>query len=324
MTGWVCFRKKGESGLINSSPLISIVVPTYNRAEFLGKAIDSVLAQSHRQLEVIVVDDCSTDGTEALVKGYDDPRVRYFGHQVNRGASAARNTGLEKAEGKYVAFLDSDDWWKPAKLEKQLERMDSSGLSPCLVYTGIRVVDAEGNTKWFIEPADRGDLSGVLLEENVVGSTSSVLVKRLSLEEIGGFDEALPSRQDLDLYLRLSHLCKFDYIKEPLTVQRRHENTITEDLQAKIEGRETLYEKIEPELREDRRKMARYLYDTGVLYFQVGDYRRGRGYIFRSIKNFPSWRGFSALLTSLFGGYFYRRTSSLKRTLVRWFRSWKR
>lgn len=104
---------------------VSVVIPTYNRAELLSRAIDSVLAQTYDDFELLVVDDGSTDDTEAVVTAYDDDRVRYLAHETNRGANPARNTGIEAAEGEFVAFLDSDDEWRPRKLEAQLDRLEA-------------------------------------------------------------------------------------------------------------------------------------------------------------------------------------------------------
>ena len=105
-------------------PTVSVVIPTYNRADVLPRAIDSALGQSVADIEVVVVDDGSTDDTEALVADYEDDRLRYVAHETNRGANVARNTGIEAADGEYIAFLDSDDEWKPTKLERQLERLE--------------------------------------------------------------------------------------------------------------------------------------------------------------------------------------------------------
>ena len=105
-----------------ASPQVSVVIPTYNRAHILGRAIDSVLQQTHRDLELIIVDDGSSDGTAALVRGIEDPRVRYV-HQQNRGVSAARNRGIAEARAEWLAFLDSDDEWLPQKLERQFSAL---------------------------------------------------------------------------------------------------------------------------------------------------------------------------------------------------------
>lgn len=100
-------------------PTVSVVIPTYNRAHLVGRAIQSVLNQTYQDFEIIVVDDGSTDNTEEVVKSFNDPRIRYIRHDQNRGGSAARNTGIKMARGEYIAFQDSDDEWLPEKLESR-------------------------------------------------------------------------------------------------------------------------------------------------------------------------------------------------------------
>src|SRR4030043_1337098 len=104
-----------------AAPTVSVIIPTYNRAHLVGRSIRSVLNQTYQDLEVIVVDDGSKDNTAEIVRGITDPRIVFLKHEKNRGVSAARNTGLKAARGKYIAFQDSDDEWLPQKLEKQLE-----------------------------------------------------------------------------------------------------------------------------------------------------------------------------------------------------------
>ena len=114
---------------MNDQPTVSVVIPAYNRADSLADAITSVTAQTFRDLEIIVVDDGSTDGTRTVVERLTDDRIRYVRHDVNKGANAARNTGTGEARGRYVAFQDSDDYWHPEKLQKQVDACAATGAS---------------------------------------------------------------------------------------------------------------------------------------------------------------------------------------------------
>jgi len=105
--------------MTDKSVTVSVIIPTYNRAHLVGRAIRSVLNQTYQDFEIIVVDDCSTDNTEEIVKGFNDHRIRYMRHDRNRGGSAARNTGIKASQGKYIAFLDSDDEWLLKKAESR-------------------------------------------------------------------------------------------------------------------------------------------------------------------------------------------------------------
>jgi len=197
-------------------PVVSIVIPSYNRAHVLPRAINSILAQTFQDFEIIVVDDCSKDNTDELMKSFLDPRICYVKHSQNKGGNAARNTGIRESRGELVAFLDSDDEWLPTKLEKQLRLFDQPGVG--LVYCGFIYTEAGSNEQQLcltkLSTAYREDL----LISNFVGTTSAAVVRKSFLDEIQGFDEELKSCQDWDLYLRLSEVCGFACVEELLVL----------------------------------------------------------------------------------------------------------
>ena len=144
------------------APTVSVIIPTYNRAHLLPRALESVLAQTFEDLEVLVVDDGSTDGTEAVVTGYDD-RVRYLRQPQNAGVSAARNRGLREARGEFVAFLDSDDEWFPEKLARQVERFRELPDRVGLLYCGVQFGRRPDREDWTFRPKHRGDVYETML-----------------------------------------------------------------------------------------------------------------------------------------------------------------
>jgi GT2 family glycosyltransferase len=214
-------------------PTVSVVIPTYNRAELLTRAIDSVLAQTYEDFELVVVDDGSTDDTEEVVTGYDDERVRYLPHETNRGANPARNTGIEAAEGEYVAFLDSDDEWRPRKLEAQLDRLDGTDDDWIAVYTDydVTVPGAGGLVRETAADLLATDDEETVVEggEELVGPTlgdtlhtgagSTLLVETAVAQRIDGFDEELDWFQDPDFLLRVLLEGKLAHVPEPLVVR---------------------------------------------------------------------------------------------------------
>ena len=125
------------------SDLVSIISPSYNCEKFIGKTIDSVLAQTYENWELIIVDDCSTDNTDAVVAKYNDKRIKYLKNEKNSGAAVSRNKALREAKGRWIAFLDSDDLWLPKKLEKQIHFMESNGYH--FSYTNYEEIDEDGN-----------------------------------------------------------------------------------------------------------------------------------------------------------------------------------
>ena len=215
---------------MTENPRVSVVVPTYERADLVGRAVDSALAQTVEDIEVIVVDDGSTDGTREAVAAESDPRVRYLEHESNRGVSAARNTGIEAASGEYVAFLDSDDEWLPRKLERQLAALDDRGDGWVGAYcdvatTGLsslgRIAAAVSESVFrSAAPREGGrELAEALLSMRVfMGPGSTLLVERDALTVAGSFDEELSIYEDWDLVLRVLSVGKIAYVDEALAV----------------------------------------------------------------------------------------------------------
>ncbi|MFC4544564.1 glycosyltransferase family 2 protein [Halosolutus amylolyticus] len=214
---------------------ISVVIPTYDRATTLPRAIDSALDQTIDDIEVVVVDDGSTDETGSVLASYEDPRVRPVVHATNQGANVARNTGIEHARGEYVAFLDSDDEWHPEKLERQLaalsDRSDDWVGAYCdatFDLTGtsgrIRSAAAAVLARGDEDPVREGgeELVGEILADNVQpGAGSTLLVRTSVAREAGGFDETLDRFQDPEFCLRVLERGKLAYVDEPLV--RREE-----------------------------------------------------------------------------------------------------
>lgn len=201
------------------TPRVSIVVATYNYARFLGGALESALAQTFRDLEVVVVDDGSTDDTAGAVRPFlADGRVRYV-RTDHRGQPQAKNTGVRLARAPLVAFLDADDRWLPAKLERQLALFDADpGLG--VVYARRLLIDEEGWPLEYEQPVlHRGDVIEPLFERNFL-CFSSVLARREVLEQEGLFDDSLPLAIDFDLWLRVARHYRFDYVDEPLIEYR--------------------------------------------------------------------------------------------------------
>lgn len=205
-------------------PLVSVVIPSYNRATLLPAAIDSVLEQTYPNIELIVVDDGSTDNTASVLEPYRR-RVRVV-KQLNAGASAARNNGIAVSRGQYLAFLDSDDLWLPRKIEAQVAMMESCGPSvPCCICN-MRLAYADGRegrsfALSLIEPALRQGLwvnPLQVLATRFVLFNQAVLVRREALERVGAFDEQCRFMEDYDLALRLALAGAWAYLAEPLAV----------------------------------------------------------------------------------------------------------
>lgn len=199
---------------------VSIILPTYNRVHILHKSIDSVRKQTYPHWELLVVDDGSTDDTKTLVESYQDGRIRYMTYGDNRGVAAARNYGIAQASYDYIAFQDSDDVWRPDKLEKQMEALRQAGENTGFCYhaisyekagEGIVVVPSE------LIPADRknGDIFAQMLWSNLV-ACPSVLAKRECIDATQCFDTQMKALEDYDLALQMSRSYQAVFLDEVL------------------------------------------------------------------------------------------------------------
>lgn len=203
-----------------SAPSVSVILPTYNRATLLPRAMGTVLGQDYRDLELIVVDDGSTDGTSAIVRGIADQRVRYCRLGQRRGAAAARNAGIALARGNLIAFQDSDDEWLPGKLGKQVRAIAEGGGSLGYSYSSFwhETNVLRERIPSSLQIARHGSTFGRLLHSNFI-TTPALLVTRSCLELAGVFDETMRSLEDWDLVLRLSSVSDGTFIDEPLVLQ---------------------------------------------------------------------------------------------------------
>jgi len=219
-----------------NGPLVSVVVPAFNAASTLSLTLSSIANQTYRSLDIIVVDDGSTDRTAAIARHFrlSEPRLRVI-TQPNGGVAAARNAGIRSSKGEFVAFIDADDLWHPTKIELQIEALLAEDPDVALVYSPYRVIDTDGNV---IASSRRHGASGWVLNrhlyENIVGNGSSVLVRKAVLQELGGFDSWLREQgaegcEDLLLQLRIAARYKFREVPAYLIGYRKHRGNMSSD-----------------------------------------------------------------------------------------------
>ena len=269
-------------------PLVSIIIPVYNRAQLLSRAIRSVLNQVFQNFEVIVVDDGSTDDIENVVKSFNDKRIRYIRHEERRGAPAARNTGIRLARGKYIAFQDSDDEWHPEKLEKQMRAFENAPPDLGVVYTSFWRV--ENGRKNYIPPSNfkqkEGYIHGILLETNFI-STPTAIVKKECFEKAGMFDESLPRLQEWELWIRISKYYRFKHIDEPLVNAYLQPDSISRNMNAWIMARKLILEKHFEEISKKPALLGKHYYEIGTLLCLNGEIEEGKSYFIKAIRAYP-------------------------------------
>ncbi|MBI4494288.1 MAG: glycosyltransferase [Chloroflexi bacterium] len=273
-------------------PTISVVIPTYNRAKYLVQAVESVLGQTFRDFELIVVDDGSTDDTAHVLAPYAD-RLSYV-YQRNRREGAARNTGIRLARGDYVAFLDSDDLWLPGKLAQDLAAFQAAPDSG-LVYSAAEFVADDGSVLRRRLPHPEGDVFARLALENFI-PLSTATVRRACLREAGGFreDPDLSGTYDWELWVRLAARYRFAYGPRVATHIRAHAGNMLSDAshmeRAMLRGVElvlanpTLGERVAG--RQARIRASMY-YHIGVNHYSNGHMARARHYFAKAARTWP-------------------------------------
>lgn len=228
-------RTAGTTRTTDRDRLVSVVVPTYGRPEFVSDAVESITAQTYDRVELLLVDDHSPEPVAPVLERIDTSalvRAECIRHEENRGANAARNTGIRASEGDVVAFLDDDDRWLPTIVERYVETFRERGPDVGLVSVGTRVVNDDGEQIGRHLPDFDGDSLEVLLDGELVGSFSRFAVRRWAIEASGLPDERLPAWQDWEWQFRLARHCQFASVPEPLMVRvRGSHDQITDDFE---------------------------------------------------------------------------------------------
>jgi len=277
---------------------VSVVIPTYNYGGFIAQAIESVLSQTLKPAEIIVVDDGSTDETESAVGSFGD-KIHYI-RQENAGVCAARNSGVAESTGRYIAFLDADDQWMPTKLEKQLKKFESDPEIG-LVHCGMRHFDGEtGQTLDLLTEGQEGWVADELLlwERPAVNvSGSAVMVTREAFDTVPGFDARQKVGEDWDFCYWVARKFKVGFIAEPLVNYRIHARAAHNNVREMERGMSLFYEKAfasaDPKIHAlKNRAYGNFHRILSGSYFQSGDYGEFLKHAVKSLQYRPSSIGY--------------------------------
>lgn len=296
----------------DNNTAISVIIPTYNRGGVITRALRSVLNQSYRNLEVIIVDDGSTDDTETIVRSFGDPRVLYIRHEVRQGAAIARNTGIRASSSEFIAFQDSDDEWLCQKLEKQMAIFQRAGREVGLVYSGF--LRFEDNHASYFPPKSikkSGNILEALLNGNFI-TTQSVVIRRECFDKAGLFDDRLPRLQDWDLFIRIAKHYEFICVDEPLLLAFHSQVSITSSNNLLPVACKIILEKHWDVLALRKKSLARHYYSLGKSLCASNQLADGLKCLVKSLRYDPlrimCW---VRLLSTLPGERFYRLSSNL-------------
>lgn len=287
-------------------PLVSIVLPTYNRMRSLPRAVASVLAQTERDFELIVVDDASTDGTRAWLESLGEPRLRLIALGGRSGAAVARNAGIRAAGAELIAFQDSDDEWQPTKLELQLALLRGSPAEVGWIGGGYRSGDLVVSSPALVRGAD---YDGELL----VGMpfvTPTWLVRKQALLAAGLFDETLPCLEDWDLIFKLADRCRFRAVEEVVLVRHGSEDSLYADIDKRRRGLEVILSRHRQRWLREPGRYGRWYAELGRLHGLGGSARLSRRWL-RQAFALSAWQPRAAALyaASLCGDTVLRRIS---------------
>lgn len=228
----------------NDRPKVSVIIPNYNYGRFLSSAIESVIAQTYSNIEIIVVNNGSTDDSLSILSRYSEKIT--IVNQANLGQSGARNSGLLESKGDYIAFLDADDYWTSNKIEKQIRILRPETQ---LVYSGItKVSESKGASNVLVSPQYRGDCRKYFTEKPgvsiVLSGESTALFSRSLLKKVGIFDQNLNGAAGWDFFRRCANFTEFDFVDEPLTFHRIHGANMSKSTDSVISDIRKAYAKI--------------------------------------------------------------------------------
>ena len=221
----------------STSPMVSVIIPVYNGAAFITRAVDSVLAQSFQDVEIIIIDDGSLDNTQMVLDQFSNqPNIRCYS-QDNAGPAHARNTGIQSAKGEFIAFLDCDDIWLPDKLETQVALLRGTS-EPGLVHSDYEVIDPTGKVIQFAKAGESADPLHIAFTGGQAPLLSTVIVSRALLEQVGGFDQELWVSEDADLILRLYEVTAFEWVDRVLVHKFQQVHGDADDRDTEVAHRE--------------------------------------------------------------------------------------
>ena len=305
---------------MNTRPLVSVVLPTYNRAHLLQRAIGSVLGQTHKNLELLVVDDCSNDTTPDVITAIGDSRLKYIHNQTRLGVSNSRNVGVQNASADLVAFIDSDDEWLVQKLEKQVAVLEQQSSDIAIIMCGSLHRNDPSNSSPFA--ASREYL--IDITDSVpygIPQTQSWLARREALVAAGLFDPTIGCFEDFDLALRVTQQWRVLLINEPLWIFQSTPGSLFSDLNNRAVGLQAIYEKNRQRFVSDRKLDSTTLTQIGQFHMAARNRSVGIQWLVRAISvdplNLRAWANLCASLTGNTGFAAYLRVA--QRLRARWF-----
>ncbi|WP_171051758.1 glycosyltransferase family 2 protein [Alteribacter natronophilus] len=306
---------------MEKKPLVSVIVPCFNSERWIHETLGSIFDQSYPNIEVIVVDDGSTDNTKSIVENYTN-KVMYY-YQKNKGPSAARNLGLKKANGEYIAFLDSDDLWEKEKLSEQIQFLEKN-RDVHLVFSNVTVMNEEGVCLYIHSnkvPIDREQLVKKLFLGQITMNTPTITARKESVISVGGFDEKLPLREDHFFLMLMAHEFKVFHFTKPLVKRRVNEKSMSNTVNA-----DNIFDLNEPFILKSfdkfpylakyrRNVYSRLCMGTGKGYWKTENRKKSLKYMVRSLYYDPIQVRNYIFVLFVLSGLSYSKLETIKRSV---------
>lgn len=275
--------------------LVSVIIPTFQRSEFLSRAIDSVLNQTYKNIEIIVVDDNDGENEyreatrESIRTFLENDFVNYVCLEKNYGVCYARNIGMKNSNGEYIAFLDDDDVWENKKIELQIKSFQlAENPNLGLIYSAVKIITTENGKSKIQMPKIRSDIFSDLLFENHIGTLSSIVIKREVYLSGIQFDTFLPARNDLDFYLQVALKYSISFVSEVLvTKYEGSSNTISSNLNKRLTAWEFFFNKYEKFYNHNNKAAGRYYLGWGHLKIKNLEFFEGEKLLIKGLKIYP-------------------------------------
>lgn len=306
---------------------ISVVIPVHNRAHTIKRCINSILNQSSPVYEIILADDASTDNLAEVVTEISSSKIRIVKHTTNKGAQAARNTGIKAAKGNWIAFQDSDDEWLPNKIEKQLETIQKEETPYILIHSNAFKKYCDGKKEEYILPLTEGKAYKALLRRPSP-VFPSMLTSKIALQEIGFLDEKVPTHQEWDTSIKLAKICKLIHIQTPLVIWNINETevSISRNIPNRIKGYEYVFKKHINSIKEFENANEIIFYHWLNLYKRAEQYglKQEQTRIIKELKGFKKRETVLLIVLSIIGKKHIENPSkSLSFFIEVLFRIWK-
>ena len=304
-------------------PQVSAIITTFNRAHYLEKAIKSVLGQDFSDYELLILDNSSSDNSQAVVEAFQDERIRYIKHPP-LNISQTRNLGIRESKGDFIAFLDDDDEWLPQKLRLEWTLFQFLPEEVGLVYGGFQRIDTDGNVFYHHAPNLQGSILKELLnlQDDFTGSASNPMLRKSTVLALNGFDEQVKTGEDWEFYLRLAERFQIRYVPDMVVNVRHHSGSRLGDrVHDYIALEEQVMQRFAQQFDQDKKLKSFYLQRLGGKYMRMGKTTEARRLLFKSIQtNGLNFYAYAQWLSSLLGRQLYLRLHVLYLNLKRPFK----